>query len=72
MAMKNNDLINQETQKFAQKLTTALQKEDAKGAAEAMQEMQNAIAQMIEDEFEQYKGVGDMEILENRGLEKVQ
>lgn len=31
MGMKNNDLINQESQKFAQKLTTALQEGDAGG-----------------------------------------
>lgn len=71
MAMKNNDLINQEAQKFAQKLTTALQQDDAKGAAEAMQEMQNAIAQIIESEFEQYRGIGDMEVLQERGLRRL-
>lgn len=71
MGMKNNDLINEEAQKFAQKLTNALQQEDAKGAAEAMQEMQNAIAQIIENEFEQYRGVGDMEVLQERGLRRL-
>lgn len=71
MGMKNNDLINQESQKFAQKLTTALQEGDAGGAAEAMQEMQNNIAQIVEKEFEQYKGIGDMDVLQSRGLRKL-
>ncbi len=71
MGMKNNDLINQESQKFAQKLTTALQEGDAGGAAEAMQEMQNNIAQIVEKEFEQYKGIGDMDVLQSRGMRRL-
>lgn len=71
MAMKNNDLINQQSQKFAQKLSAALQDGDAKGAAEAMQEMQNAVAAIVEDEFERYRGTGDMEVLQSRGLRRL-
>lgn len=71
MAMKNNDLINQESKKFFQKMINALQANDAKQAAEAMQEMQNGICQIIEQEFEQYKGIGDMEVLQSRGLRRL-
>lgn len=71
MAMKNNDLVNQESKKFMQKMSEALQNNDAEAAAKAMQEMQNEICQIIEQEFEQYKGVGDMEVLQSRGLRKL-
>lgn len=71
MAMKNNDLINQESKKFFQKMIGALQANDAKQAAEAMQEMQNGICQIIEQEFEQYKGIGDMEVMQSRGLRRL-
>lgn len=71
MAMLNNDLINQESQKFMQKMMSALQNNDAEQAAGALQEMQNGICQMIEQEFEQYKGVGDMDVLQERGLRKL-
>ena len=71
MAMKNNDLVNQESKKFMQKMVEALQNNDAEAAAKAMQEMQNGICNVIEQEFEQYKGVGDMEVLQSRGLRKL-
>ncbi len=71
MAMLNNDLINQESKKFMQKMVNALQSDNAEQAAEALQEMQNSICQMIEQEFEQYKGVGDMDVLQGRGLRKL-
>lgn len=71
MTMKNNDLINQESRKFMEKMMNALQENDAEGAAEVMQEMQNNICQIIEQEFEQYKGVSDMEVLQNRGLRRL-
>lgn len=71
MAMKNNDFINEESKKFMQKMMDALQQGDAEGAAKAMQEMQNGICGIIEQEFEQYKGVGDMEVLQSRGLRKL-
>lgn len=71
MAMLNNDLINQESKKMMQKMMEALQNDDAEQAAVALQEMQTGICQMIEQEFEQYKGVGDMEVLQERGLRKL-
>lgn len=71
MPLRNKDLMNQESQKFMEKMMTALQQNDAEGAAKAMQEMQNSICQTIEQEFEQYKGVGDMEVLQSRGLRKL-
>lgn len=71
MAMKNNDLVNQESKKFMQRMVEALQNNDAEAAAKAMQEMQNGICGIIEQEFEQYKGVGDMEVLQSRGLRKL-
>lgn len=71
MAMRNNDTINQESKKFFQKMMNALQENDAKQAAQAMQEMQNGICQIIEQEFEQYKGIGDMEVLQSRGLRRL-
>lgn len=71
MALINNDLINQESQKFMQKMMTALQENNPKQAAEALQEMQNSTCQIIEQEFEQYKGVGDMEVLQSRGLRRL-
>lgn len=71
MAMLNNDLINEESKKFMQKMMNALQDNDAEQAAAALQEMQNSICQIIEQEFEQYKGVGDMDVLQERGLRKL-
>ena len=71
MAMRNNDLVNQESKKFMQAMVEALQNNDAEAAAKAMQEMQNGICNVIEQEFEQYKGVGDMEVLQSRGLRKL-
>lgn len=71
MAMLNNDVINQESKKFMQKMMEALQNDNADQAAEALQEMQTSICQMIEQEFEQYKGVGDMDVLKERGLRKL-
>lgn len=71
MPLRNKDLMNQESQKFMEKMMTALQENDAEGAAKAMQEMQSGICQMIENEFEQYRGVGDMEVLQSRGLRKL-
>ena len=71
MTMLNNDVINQESKKFMQKMMEALQNDNADQAAAALQEMQNSICQMIEQEFEQYKGVSDMDVLQERGLRKL-
>lgn len=69
MTMLNNDVINQESKKFMQKMMEALQNDNADQAAAALQEMQNSICQMIEQEFEQYKGVSDMDVLQEEGSE---
>lgn len=66
--MKNNDIINQETQEFMQKLSAAMQEGDAEGAAKALQEMQDHICQAIETEFDQYRNTEDMKVLQERGL----
>ena len=71
MPLVNKDLVNQESRKFMQSMMDALQKDDAEAAAKAMQEMQNNICQVIEQEFEQYRGIGDMEVLQNRGLRRL-
>lgn len=54
-----------------QKMMDALQNDDAEAAAGALQEMQTSICQLIEQEFEQYRGVGDMDVLQERGLRKL-
>lgn len=69
--MINKDIMNEATKKYMQKMMTALQDNNADQAAEAMQEMQNDICQMIETEFEQYKDVNDMDVLQSRGLRKL-
>ncbi|HBA62595.1 MAG TPA: phage major capsid protein [Lachnospiraceae bacterium] len=69
--MKNRDIIDQESQEFMQKLSTALQEDDAEGAAKALQEMQDHICQAIEAEFEQHKSTGDMKVLQERGLRQL-
>lgn len=71
MPLVNKDLVNQESRKFMHSMMDALQKDDAEAAAKAMQEMQNNICQIIEQEFEQYRGIGDMEVLQNRGLRRL-
>ena len=71
MTMINNDLINQESQKFMQAMMNALQTGDAPAAAKALQEMQTGICSIIEQEFEKYNGTGDMEILQSRGLRRL-
>ena len=71
MPLVNKDLVNQESRKFMQSMMDALQKDDAEAAAKAMQEMQNNICQIIEQEFEQYRGIGDMEVLQSRGLRRL-
>ena len=43
MTMLNNDVINQESKKFMQKMMEALQNDNADQAAAALQEMQNSI-----------------------------
>ena len=66
--MRNKDLIKQENQKLMQALADALQKNDVDAAAEAMQNLQEHVCSVIETEFEQYKDVTDMAVLQSRGL----
>ena len=68
MPMKNLDLIRQQYRNNMQQLFTALQSNDAEKAAEVAQQMQSDLMQGIEAEFEQYKNVTDMSVLQARGL----
>lgn len=66
--MINKDLIKQANMATMQKLSDALQSNDAEAAAAAMQELQTSVCDQIEAEFEQYKDVSDMNVLQSRGL----
>lgn len=66
--MINKDLIKQANMATMQKLSNALQANDAEAAAAAMQELQTSVCDQIEAEFEQYKDVSDMNVLQSRGL----
>ena len=66
--MINKDLIKQANMATMQKLSDALQANDAEAAAAAMQELQTSVCDQIEAEFEQYKDVSDMNVLQSRGL----
>lgn len=66
--MKNKDLLKEENYKIVQKLSTAMQEGNAEGAAEAIQELHDSVANRIEQEFEQYGNATDMMVLQSRGL----
>ena len=66
--MINKDLIKQQNEGIMQKMADALQNNDVEGAADALQSFQNSVAERIEAEFEQYKNVTDMGVLQQRGL----
>jgi HK97 family phage major capsid protein len=66
--MINKDLIKQANMATMQKLSNALQSNDVEAAANAMQELQTSVCDQIEAEFEQYKDVSDMSVLQSRGL----
>ena len=66
--MINKDLIKQANMATMQKLSNALQSNDVEAAASAMQELQTSVCDQIEAEFEQYKDVSDMSVLQSRGL----
>lgn len=68
MPMKNKDLLKEENYKIVQRLSTAMQEGDAEGAAAAIQELHDSIANRIEQEFEQYGNITDMMVLQQRGL----
>ena len=66
--MKNKDMMNQEVKNIFQSMAQAMKNNDPDGAAEAFQKAQLNLCEMIEKEFEQYQGVSDMNVLQNRGL----
>ena len=68
MPMMNKDLINEASTKYFEDLSAALKNGDSEAAGKAMQDMQNAICEMIEKEFEQYHGINDVAVLQSRGL----
>ena len=68
MPMMNKDLINKASTKYFDDLSAALKNGDSEAAGKAMQDMQNAICDMIEKEFEQYHGINDVAVLQSRGL----
>ena len=68
MPMMNKDLINKASTKYFEDLSAALKNGDSEAAGKAMQDMQNAICEMIEKEFEQYHGINDVAVLQSRGL----
>ena len=68
MPMMNKDLINEASTKYFEDLSAALKNGDSEAAGKAMQDMQNAIYEMIEKEFEQYHGINDVAVLQSRGL----
>lgn len=69
--MFNKDIVGETMQKYSEALMNALQENDAKEAAKAIQNAQLEICNAIEAEFEQYQGIGDMEVLQQRGLRKL-
>lgn len=66
--MFNKDLVKQQTQQSMQKISDALASNNVEAAAEALQEIQNGICESIEAEFNQYRDVTDMNVLQQRGL----
>ena len=66
--MINKDLIKVQNAKTMQKMHEALQKGDIDGATAALEEMQTSICEAVEAEFEQYKDVSDITVLQARGL----
>ena len=66
--MINKDLMKAQNAQVMQKMYEALQKGDVEAATAALQEMQTSVAEVIEKEFEQYKDVSDIAVLQSRGL----
>lgn len=66
--MINKDIMNQKTQNIMQKMSDALAANNVMDAAAAFQEFQTAITDVIATEFEQYRDVTDMSVLQSRGL----
>lgn len=66
--MTNLDMVKQKNTEMAAKLQKALAAGDAQAAAGAMGDFQNALAETMQKEFEQYRNVTDMQVLQSRGL----
>ena len=66
--MITKDLMKAQNAQVMQKMYEALQKGDVEAATAALQEMQTSVAEVIEKEFEQYKDVSDIAVLQSRGL----
>lgn len=64
----SRDLIRQNATAIFQKMSAALEQNDAEGAASAMEEFSNSICEQIEAEFRQYGNVSDIAVLQSRGL----
>ena len=66
--MFNKDLISQEVKTIFNALSEAIASGDADAAAQAFAQAQENLCQTIEAEFEQYQNIGDMTVLQQRGL----
>lgn len=66
--MINKDMMKMQNAQIMQRMSDALQKGDIDGATAALQEMQTTVCEAVEAEFEQYKDVSDIAILQSRGL----
>jgi len=68
MPMLNKDIAKQNNTAIIQKISDALKANDVDGAANALDELQSAVTARIDAEFEQYKDVNDMQVLQSRGF----
>ena len=66
--MINKDIINQNVEAIFQQMAEAMANGDAEETAKAFQKAQMNLCEAIEAEFEQYRGVNDMAVLQQRGL----
>lgn len=66
--MFNKDLISQEVKTIFNALSEAIASGDADAAAQAFAQAQENLCQTIEAEFQQYQNIGDMAVLQQRGL----
>ena len=66
--MINKDMMKMQNAQIMQRMSDALQKGDIDGATAALQEMQTTVCEAVEAEFEQYRDVSDIAILQSRGL----
>lgn len=66
--MLNKDLIQQKAASIMNQLAAALGEGNADAASTAFQTFQTTILESIEAEFEQYRTISDMAVLQQRGL----